>query len=906
MKSLRLDKLQINKQQSGRSLAKIFPYFFLFTAAVFFCWLFTGRNGVFGGKVDWISQHSVLPDYFRQQFYETRNFFPEFAPALGGGQNIFHFAYYGLYSPVILPSYLLPFIKMSDYIMAMQFLCLVSSVLLFYHWLKRQGFSAPVCTGTALMFLLAGPMIFHSYNQIMFVNYMPFLCTGFLGVDRYFSAAYGKTRKSGLLTLSIFLMIMTSFYFSIGGILVLVLYGIHKYFKTEYEGTCLFSANTIKRAKQFAKFLAEGIRFLLPVGTAVLMSGILLVPTAFALSGRAPAGENVNASISSLLIPQFSFDRLFYHPYGIGLTVFAGIALISMLFFRKFYEKVLAAECLIVLAVPVFTYMLNGGLYIRGKVLIPFLPLLCYVTAYFLNALKKNTAYICLLLVPSLAALTISDFFMHECADRNITRDFYEEITDESFGKIISQTLEAEEGFFRLEQLGTTDENAANLNRIHADGQYISSLYSSSYNEEYQQFREETFGLEEPFRNFLMQPSVHNPLFQRFMGVKYILSKTDVPGYQPLESQHGDINKNGWRLYANENVAPIAYATDRIIPQVVYETLDFPYNQLALLSYAVTEKETINTDIATGKELKQMLPLQSIDLDLPKEINEKENKSIQAALPEHEGNLLFLQFHVKNKTPSRDLTVWAEGIRNKLTCETHFYYNANTIFTYAIPLQEGQRTLHLTFGKGYYEISEVRCFLGTLPDTKDRMLYQSEFQVDKVHTKGNVIEGEIDAKEDGFFITTIPYDKNFEIHIDNKITSPEKVNTAFLGFRITKGAHKIRIIYHAPGAAAGKWISAAGFLLLLVYFSCSRKRNFYLKSPIAALPDICSPAMYSRHLLHNQKPQAVPLFGSIFITHHIMGLAVQPLYFLIRSSGSVIRNSNCRPLISCPSILYLN
>lgn len=54
---------------------------------------------VFGANVDWISQHSVFPEYFRQQFYETGQIFPEFAANIGGGQNIYHFAYYGLYNP---------------------------------------------------------------------------------------------------------------------------------------------------------------------------------------------------------------------------------------------------------------------------------------------------------------------------------------------------------------------------------------------------------------------------------------------------------------------------------------------------------------------------------------------------------------------------------------------------------------------------------------------------------------------------------------------------------------------------------------------------------------------------------------------------------------------------------------
>ena len=76
---------------------------------------------------------------------------------------------------------------------------------------------------TALMFLFAGPMIYQSSHQIMFVNYMPFLCLTFLGIDRYI-----EQKKSGLLIGGTFLMIMTSFYFSIGGILALGLYGIYR------------------------------------------------------------------------------------------------------------------------------------------------------------------------------------------------------------------------------------------------------------------------------------------------------------------------------------------------------------------------------------------------------------------------------------------------------------------------------------------------------------------------------------------------------------------------------------------------------------------------------------------------------------------------------------------------------
>lgn len=188
---------------------------------------------IFGSSIDWISQHSVFPDYFRQLFYASGTLFPQFAMNIGGGQNLYNFAYYGLYNPLLLPALFLPFIKMSDYLMAVSILCLAADVLLMCYWLRRSGIPGRLCAGVSLLFLLASPLIFHSYTHVMFVNYMPFLIGGLIGTDRYF-----EKQKTGLLTLCIFLMIMTSFYFSIGGCMVLAIYGVYQYWgRLEKKGT---------------------------------------------------------------------------------------------------------------------------------------------------------------------------------------------------------------------------------------------------------------------------------------------------------------------------------------------------------------------------------------------------------------------------------------------------------------------------------------------------------------------------------------------------------------------------------------------------------------------------------------------------------------------------------------------
>lgn len=551
------------------------PYLLLTGLTLFFCRMFVGRYGIFGAKVDWLSQHSVLPDYFRQQFYATGKLFPEFAANLGGGQNIYHFAYYGLYSPLILPSYLLPFVKMSDYIMAVSITGLTASVLLFYYWLKSRKTDAGTAFILSLMFLLAGPMIGQYSGQIMFVDYMPFLCLALIGVDRYF-----EQEKSGLFTISVFLMIMTSFYFSIGGMLSLVLYGLHRYFE-QREGNRV----TVR------SFLRDGLCFVRSMILAVLMSGFFLVPTALALTGG--RSKEQNTSFASFFIPQITVERFAYSIYGIGLTTLVITVLLTGLLYRKVYEKVLTYGCVIVLAIPVFAYLLNGGLYIRDKVFIPFLPLLCYLISIYLEKCRKRelsfiagivpyiittifvyiarnqfvskgigksiwkvllaesilflicyvlycvmkryhkeAKEILMLALPSVICLAVTmNTFYQMNPDRYVSRKLYRDVVGEQNRQAVKEALKDDDGYYRTEQMGSDDENAADLNRIWDVDQNITSIYSSAYNPDYQTFRQKTFRLEEPFRNGMMQSVSKNPVFQRMMGVRYIVSDSDVPGY---------------------------------------------------------------------------------------------------------------------------------------------------------------------------------------------------------------------------------------------------------------------------------------------------------------------------------------------------------------------------------------
>lgn len=827
----------------------------LAAGACFLCWLFVMRQGIFGSKIDWISQHSVLPDYFRQLFYDTGNLFPNFAPNLGGGQNIYNFSYYGLYNPIILISYLLPFVKMSDYIVFSSIGCYGISVVLFYLWIRKKCDKRVVAAGISCIFGLATPLLYHSYNQLMFVNYMMFLCLALIGTDYYL-----EKKRSGMLILGVCCMILTSFYFSIGGLLVLVLYGSSEYFRKTEKLTV-------------SGFFACGVGYLFRIGVGILMSGILLIPTIYCLGGGRTQKFAIGAG---WFVPDFLPFRILYSPYGLGLSTFALTVLISGLFYRNWRERLLSLEILILLCFPVFGYLLNGGLYNKDKVFIPCLPVICYLIVIYLKQLKSEGkklrffipyvitlvlilssrmeagfsnywAYalieailmlivfgICIyykktIFLPYLAGvvLLIVGYGINTNADVVVTEEFNQNVTSDSYKDLITQVADQDTSFYRMEQFGGHEENKANINRIHDLNQFVTSIYSSAYNNSYQEFRNETFGLNEPFRNRMMQSVTNNPLFLGFMGVKYLIADTPPAGYTLL------LEEDGHKIWKNESAAPVIYATNKLITEETYRKMEFPQNQTTLLETAVlpegqgTDRAEEVKTTSVFETSKFTLPavdnesLQIIPDDEGYEIiaDEAVNIKVDLGLKETE-DLLAISFEVENMNPSQDMYIKVDKQTNRLTAEQHAYANHNTKFTYLMSLKPGSRQVTIKFGKGHYRIHNMESYAGDGNQLQDTGLYQNPFQIDKSQSKGDRIQGTITASKDSYLITSIPFDKGFTILVDGKPVTAEVVNTGFLGCEIPEGTHQITILFRAEGFRLGVTVSLLGILMFMgvIYF----------------------------------------------------------------------------------------
>lgn len=770
-------------------------------------------GNIFGSNMDFINQHAVLPEYFREYFYTNHKLIPEVFYNLGAGENAFNFSYYGLLSPIILISYLLPFISMRNYIMGSSIIMLLISIFLFYKWIRNSFDSKYTCLLT-LIFMLASPIFFHFHRQLMFVNYLPFLLLTFINID--------KDNKF-MIVINIFLMIMTSYYFSVVGIVGVIIYYLYKNFNNSFK---------------------EKIKIFIPVFIAIALSGILLIPTIDSILANRMT-TNTNLNILELLIPNFNYSSVLYSSYALGLFSIAIISLIWLLLKNDKKTKFLSICLLTIITFPIFRYLFNGGLYIRSKVLIPLLPLFILGLGLFLKdlfdnnvALKKLSIGVIIALILSLfnfslvyvidlsltlililiyskikckkiiyiplILLFITSFIYTNINENYLTIKEYNGLNKSN--ETIEKTL-TDSDFYRLSDLTNT------LYNVNYGDYYKTSIYSSTVNNNYSNFYYDILNMNNNNYNNLIIRNTDNIIFNRLMSVKYVYSNKKLGnGYKEI----------GHNIYENVLALPLGYASSNIYSLEQFSNLDYPYNLKYLLNGIVADNSNGDTENIVEKI---EIPIPSylgdfININNNK-INVEEDSSFTIDLGKNLTNKLLIitiEGLESNSCKLGDISITINGVENTLNCKTWLYNNNNTTFNFVIN-ENDLRYLDVAIKKGEYNISDVKTY------TIDMKYLETAFdQMGNITISDNKVTGDINITEDGYMTISIPYDKNFHIYVDSKEVEYEKVNTAFLGFKINKGYHRIEVVYKNKMIMIGRITSIGGLLSLVIYLLLTKKK----------------------------------------------------------------------------------
>lgn len=798
---------------------------------------------LFGNNVDWLSQHIIIPDYFRQLFYGNGNLFSDFAAHLGGGANIYAFSYYGLFRPDILIAYMLPNVDMASIIISYMILMMSLAACLCYIWLKNKSYPRSICLLVSIL-LICSSFFYQAHKQIMFVNYIPFLFMALMSIDHYI-----KRQKSTWLIISIFLIILHSYFFSIAAIIICCTYYLYE--------LSLIENLTFKRLLK-----KDILKFAFSIIIAIMLACMLLIPTALVILENA---KNVAATkTNDLLTLSFDLKGLLYNRYGCGFTMIAWICILLGLQDKK--TKILSYILIISFTMPIVSYLLNGTLYARTKILIVFMPIVLLVIANSLNQIRKNEFKYNLYLLPLvilpiifyqgdkpllcidllisilllilykyhhkpqvlLIMLIIPLFYLTQA---NSELDYLSEhkymntVANDEKKKQIQQFNNKLDG--RCDDFNSP---LANANQINSLNEYKTTSYTSTNNSLYNSFYYNIMKNPISIANRVANLANTNIFFQGLMGVKTIYTNTKIPiGYEVIE-QNDNVT-----IVQNNDVLPIAYTTNQLMNVEDFDKLTYPYTLDTIYNNAIVnqknkqnyqskmKKITLNYDINTkSKQLEIKKDNNSVKVKA-----KKKGKMSLSLNNDLTNQILLISFDLKDikNAETRETIITINGVKNKLSKGNAAYPNGNTHFTYILSSNEDSiKDLNITFSKGNYTLADIQIYSLDYDVIKNRSKEVIPLIYDQ--TKGKeVIKGVVQPIEDGYFITSLPYQNGYKVFVDGKEVVGEIVNKAFLGFPIKAGNHSITIEFHAPGKTIGIYISIIGVILLIINFMKERSKN---------------------------------------------------------------------------------
>lgn len=495
-------------------------------------------------------------------------------------------------------------------------------------------------------------------------------------------------------------------------------------------------------------------------------------------------------------------------------------------------------------------------MYLNGKAFISMLPLAILIIGYFLKNVFNNknklkisiiislivavinllvfvykSEYLCLLFVADMVLLIIflliSLKFKKKMilyiylgiisliiaiptnfSDIFVTKEFYDTLDYEETSLKVKEVLDNDNSFYRMsDQKVKLDKS----NYIYDVDYYTGSIYSSLSNSYYKDFYNNLINNEFIYRSYGMLTGNNNIFYNFYMGNKYLLnSSNNMLGYERVSDG----------IYRNEDVLPVGYSTSKIMSLDEYKSLNYFEKLDAYLNYAIVDGDYSDSYV---KKVREYVPdynvLESKNLSI-EEVNgkyfikaSKDNKLVVKLNNVSDSDILLLRFKMlyDNKCSEDDSYININGVSNKLSCRRWKYYNNNYNFEYSL----NSDTLEITFSESKFRLTDFDMALYDYNDLASINDEISPFVIDRDKTKGDVIEGNINVKDDGYFKLSIPYDKGFEIYVDDEKINYEVVNKSFISFDISKGSHNIKIVYTSPLFKEGLVISCVGLVLFI-------------------------------------------------------------------------------------------
>ena len=330
----------------------------------------------------------------------------------------------------------------------------------------------------------------------------------------------------------------------------------------------------------------------------------------------------------------------------------------------------------------------------------------------------------------------------------------------------------------------------------------ISSIYSSTINKNYSNLYHNVFKVNNGSINNMSLVSTSNPLFNRYMGNKYIYSDYDL-GFP--------YKKISYNLYTLDSL-PIGYVNSRCVNKDYFDSMEYPYNLDILMNYIPGDcsNEPVSNIHEVDLDYEYKLGSNSFIEDGKLYVNSDDVISVHIN-DDLSGKLLFISI-LNQFEQDNDIFMSINNQSNLLTHKGWLYPNNNNDFNFVVSGNE----LEIKVSKGIYNISDIKTYVMDYSFDNNYDL----FNISSIDTEG--ISGNISVNDSGYFILSIPYDKGFNIKVNGNSVNYNNIN-GLIGFYLNSGDYDIDISYVSPGLCLGRILSGVGFCLFCIVLFLERR-----------------------------------------------------------------------------------
>lgn len=388
----------------------------------------------------------------------------------------------------------------------------------------------------------------------------------------------------------------------------------------------------------------------------------------------------------------------------------------------------------------------------------------------------------------------------------------------EAVEELVNEVVEEDGGeFFRIDQTNYSTKNDGMIYGYNGIGQFSSTSYKSIIT------FTSRFGLVSKRSSY--QYLLTSPVTSMFLNVKYVASRDGYTANETSLTEYKKSSDGSVTLYKNEYYLPIGYMSDDGVDSVNMEND----------SVFKTQNKVFSAVTGVDKNVYTLLKPYSFDcLNMEHSesgegmysysfVSGQNSGEINVTYEAPQDGMLYAWANVKS---SDTVKVKSESIDHTYETEAQRY-----IFPIGYYKKGEKVTLSVDSTKSGTNIIGVASLNSDVLDEGYAKLNDETFNVTSYTS--TTMEGTIDVKSDGTFLTSIPYEDGWKLYVDGEKTETKEAMEVFLAADLTAGTHSIRLVYSPTGFVPGVVIAVAallGFIALCVYDYMKKKKSVGLNS----------------------------------------------------------------------------